>query len=91
MTPERISSINADVMIEIELHHEIKCRAYELYEGRHDVADRHNLKDELPRVAYAVAQIQKYSNGAVEDNRTVRAARVYLRALSSFVSERDMD
>jgi hypothetical protein len=38
-------------------------------------------------VAYAAAQLQKYANGEVGDTRAVRAARVYLRALSSFIGE----
>ena len=45
------------------------------------------LKAELRRVAYAVAQIQKNSNGEGGDTRAVRAARVYLRALCSFVGD----
>lgn len=95
MIPECHTSINADELIEMALHHEIKCRAYELYERQHDTADDHNLKNklkaELLRVAYAAAQLQKYSRGEAEDTRVVRAARVYLRALSSFIVERDMD
>ena len=90
MTPESPRIIN-DEIIDTAFHDEIKCRAYELYERRHDAADSPNLKGELPRVAYAVAQIQKKSNGGVWDTRAVRAARVYLRALISFVNERDMD
>jgi hypothetical protein len=93
MTPE--SQINADDIIDVALHLELKCRAYELYERRHDTTDGHDLTDklqaELPRVAYAAAQLQKYSNGEVGDTRAVRAARVYLRALSSFIGARDMD
>ena len=88
MTPKSNSSTNADDIIDIALHHEIKWRAYELYEQRHDAADGPNLTDELPRVAYAVAQIQKNSDGQPADNRAVRAARVYLCALSSFISAR---
>jgi hypothetical protein len=38
-------------------------------------------------VAYAAAQLQKRSNGDTEDTRAVRAARVYLRALTSIISE----
>jgi hypothetical protein len=93
MTPE--GQINAEDIIDVALHHEIKCRAYELYERRHDTTDGHDLKDklqaELPRVAYAAAQLQKYSNGEVGDTRAVRAARVYMCALSSIIGERDMD
>ena len=90
MTPEIPTPVNVDEMIDIAFHHEIKCRAYELYERRH-CADGHDLKCELPRVAYAVAQIQKNANGEAADNRAVRAARVYLRALSFFISEHHMD
>ena len=91
MTPEIYTATGADDTIDVELHHEIKCRAYELYEGWHDVADGHDLKDELCRVAYAAAQIQKYSNGELGDTRAVRAARVYLSALSHFIGKRNMD
>jgi hypothetical protein len=90
MAPENPRIINGEI-IDIAFHDEIKCRAYELYERRHDAADSHHLKGELPRVAYAVAQIQKNSNGEAWDTRAVRAARVYLRALTSIISERDMD
>ena len=95
MTPESHTSINADDIIDVAIHHEIKCRAYELYERQHGSLDGHDLKDnlqaELHRVAYAAAQLQKYSNGETGDTRAVRAARVYLRALSSFICEHDMD
>jgi hypothetical protein len=94
-SPGNHFSIDADDIIDVALHHGIKFRAYELYERRHDTADGHDLKDklqaELPRVAYAAALLQKYSKGEVGDTRAVRAARIYLRALSSFVGERDMD
>jgi hypothetical protein len=92
---ENHSSINADDVIDVALHHEIKFRAYELYERRHDTADGHELKEELQaellRVAYAAAQLQKCSKGEAGDTRPVRAARIYLRALISFIGERDMD
>ena len=91
MTPEIYNSTGADDTIDVALHYEIKCRAYELYERRHDAADGHDLRDELRRVAYAVSQIQKNSNGEIGDSRTVRAARVYLHALSSFIPGHDMD
>ena len=94
-SPENHFSIDADDIIDVALHHEIKFRAYELYERRHDTADGHDLKDmlqaELSRVAYAAAQLQKHSKGEVGDTRAVRAARIYLRALSSFIGERDMN
>ena len=87
MTPEIYTPTGADDTVDVELHYEIKCRAYELYGGRHDLSDGHDLKAELRRVAYAAAQLQKYSNGEVGDTREVRAARIYLRALGSFISE----
>jgi len=85
------ASINANDIIDVVLHHEIMCRAYELYQRRHETADVHDLKDarhsELPLVAYAASELQKHAKREVEDTRAVRAARVYLRALGSFVSE----
>lgn len=93
-SPENHSSINADAIIDVALHHEIKVRAYELYERRHDIADGNDVNEELQaellRVAYAVAQLRKFSNGEAGDTRAVRAARIYLRALSSFILARDM-
>jgi hypothetical protein len=91
MTPDNPTSTNEDDILDLALHNEIKCRAYELYEGRHDVADSHDLKTELRRVAYAAAQLRKYSNGEVGDTRAVRAARVYLSALSHFIGKQNMD
>ena len=92
---ENHSSIAADDIIDLAFHHEIKFRAYELYQRRDDTDDGHDLRQELgadlPRVAYAAAQLQKCSNGDTEDTRAVRAARVYLRALISYINERDMD
>jgi hypothetical protein len=94
-SPENHFSIDADDIIDVALHHEIKFRAYELYERRHDTADGHDLKDELqaelPRVAYAAALLQKHSKGEVGDTRAVRAARIYMLALSFFIGKRDMD
>ncbi|MFZ0200596.1 MAG: hypothetical protein WB523_20305 [Candidatus Sulfotelmatobacter sp.] len=89
-SPENHSSIDADdLIIDVGLHHEIKFRAYELYERRHNTDNGHDLKDklqtELPRVAYAAALLQKQSKGEVGDTRAVRAARIYLRALSFFI------
>jgi hypothetical protein len=87
------SSVYPDDINDISIHDEIKCRAYELYERRQATSDGQDLKDELraelPRVAYAAAQLQKYYNGELVDTRTVRAACVYLRALSSLIGERD--
>jgi predicted RNase H-related nuclease YkuK (DUF458 family) len=94
-SPGNQASINADDIIDVALHHEIKCRAYELYERQHDTTDGHDLRDnlqaELHRVAYAAAQLQRHSKGEVGDTRAVRAARIYLHALSSFIGERGMD
>jgi hypothetical protein len=94
-SPKNYSSVSADDIIDVALHDEIKFRAYELYERRHNAADGHDsreeLRAELLRVAYAAAQLQKYSDGKAGDTRTVRAARVYMRALISFIGERDME
>lgn len=80
-------SISADEPEDVVLHLDIMCRAYELYGSLHDAANNADFKlqAELPRVAYAVAQIQNYSNGEAGDTRALRAARVYLRALGSFL------
>jgi len=52
MTPESHTSINADDIIDVAIHHEIKYRAYELYERKHDTLDGHDLKGQAPgRVA----------------------------------------
>ncbi len=95
MIPESHAAINADNIDDLALHHEIKYRAYELYEWHGDSLDGHDLhcelQSELPRVVYAAAQLQKYSNGGVADTRAVRAARVYLRALSTFIGEQNGD
>ena len=91
-TASNHASTNGDDIDDAALHNEIKCRAYELYQRQGDDTAGHDLKDklqaELPRVAYAVAQVQKRTNSDTEDTRTMRAARVYLRALSSFISDR---
>jgi hypothetical protein len=76
-----------DDSVDIALHREITCRAYELYE-QHDrtaAGAAFNLQAELPRVIYALSQIQQYSNGEMGDTRVVRAARVYMRALVSSI------
>jgi hypothetical protein len=95
MIPESHAAINADNIVDLALHHEIKCRAYELYERHGDTVDGHDshyeLQSELLRVVYAAAQLQKYSKGEVGDTRAVRAARVYLRALTAFIGERNGD
>ena len=89
---ENHSSINADDIIDIALNHEIKCRAYELYKQRHTVDDhdpQDMLQAELPRVVYAAAQLERYAKHEVGDTKAVRASRVYLRALSSYIGERE--
>jgi hypothetical protein len=92
MTSEYRVSINACDIADVALHDEIKCHAYRLYEERHTV-DGQDPKDilqaELPRVVYAVAQLERYAKGEVGDIPAVRAAQVYMRALSSFIAERD--
>ena len=87
MTPEIYASTSADDTIDVALHHEIKRRAYELYERRHTADDCDDQRDELCRIAYAVSQIQKNSNGEIGDTRAIRAARVYLSALCSFIGD----
>jgi hypothetical protein len=87
MTPETYVDHNPDVA----LLDEIKCRTYQLYEqrGGRDIKER--LQTELPRVLYALAEVERYTKGEVGDVRSVRAALVYLRALSSVIGERDRD
>lgn len=91
MTPKRDAAINTDDIIDIALHDEIKWRAYELYERQDDNTEHHDLKTELQfellRVAYAAAQLQKYCDGEIGDGKAVRAARVYLRALTSYIGQ----
>ena len=91
MTPKIVGPSTADDAMDPALHEQIKSRAYELYERRGDYSGAYDpkieLQSELLRVAYAVAQLQKYSDGGVGDTRVVRAARVYLRALTSFIGQ----
>ena len=91
MTPRKNAANKADDVMDAELHDEIKRRAYELYESQGDVLEgldpRNELQSELLRVAYAAAQLQQYSTGNVADDKAVRAARVYLRALISFIGQ----
>ena len=91
MTSDAHALGNADQIPDVTLHDEIKCRAYELYR-QPDALNGHDLKDglqaELPRVVYAAAELEKYVKGEVGDTRSVRAARVYLCALSLFIGER---
>ena len=95
MTPKRDAASNVDDAIDVALHDQIKWRAYELYERQADGAEDHDKKNELEfellRVAYAAAQIQKHSEGELVDSRAVRAARVYLRALTSFIGQAYFD
>jgi len=91
MAPETQASIGADPFTGLALHDEIKCRAYELCEQRRSIDGHHRedgLRAELPRVLYATAELKKYANGEVGDIKSVRAARVYLRALSAYIGER---
>ncbi len=84
MASEGYVSSGADHSHDVALHDEIKRRAYQLYERRGSV-DGHHLEDglqaELPRALYAAAELVKYAHGEVGDIKSVRAARVYLRAL----------
>ncbi len=85
MTAEAHAWSNIDQIPDVALHDEIKCRAYELYEQRRapdSLNPKSGLQAELPRVVYAAAELEKYMKGEVGDTRTVRAARVYLCALS---------
>ena len=92
MTAASSASINADEIIDVAPHYELNCRAYELYNQHYDpsMRDKFKLQTELPRVAYALSQMQKYHDGKTGDTRAVRAARVYLGALISFVRSREM-
>ncbi len=87
MTAASITSISADQIVDVALHNELKCRAYELYDQQHDTTMRpeFKLQTELSRVAYALSEMQKFHDGKTGDTRAVRAARVYLRALISCV------
>lgn len=90
MTPGTPVSIKDDCTSDVTLHEEIKRRAYELYEQR-DQFGGHNsetaLQTELPRVLYAAVELKKYANGQVRNTQSVRAARVYMRALCSCLAE----
>jgi hypothetical protein len=91
MTDESYAPRKVDEVTGVASHDELKCRAYELYAQRDtagaDLKDR--LQAEMPRVLYAAEELAKYAKGEVGDIRSVRAARVYLRALSSVIGERD--
>lgn len=87
MTAASSTSMTTDEIVDFELYHDIKCRAYELYNQHYETAGSPDFKlqTELPRVAYALSQMQKYHDGKIGDTRAVRAAQVYLRALVSYV------
>ena len=91
MTPEPHVSTGADHSTDAAIHDEIKHRAYKLYEQRgavegHDVEV--GLQAELPRALYAAAELEKYTSGEVGEIKSVRATRIYLRALSAYIGER---
>jgi hypothetical protein len=74
---ESPAAIDTESIVDPALHHEIKCRAYDLYK-RHgntvDGRDSHDeLPSELPRVAYAAAQLQMYLEGEVGDTQSRRS------------------
>ncbi len=89
MTPERVVASSCDLN-DAALHDEIKLRAYELYarpcNDMNHQDTKNELRFELRRVAYAASHIQM-SNDGFGDDRIVRAARVYLRALSSYIAQ----
>jgi hypothetical protein len=91
VTPEAHVSIAADHFADVAIHDEIKHRAYRLYEQRGAVGG-HPLEDglqaELPCALYAASELEKYTKGEIGEIKSVRAARVYLRALSAYISER---
>jgi len=95
MTSRQDCVIDDDDIVDVVLHDEIKYRAYELYalqvSDAEDYARKDELQSELLWVAYAVAKLQQHSNGERRDGRAVRAAQVYLRALSSFIGQTRLD
>jgi len=90
MTTNKVAVSNVYDVTDAALHDEIKLRAYELYARQCDDIERQDIRNEIrsefPRVVYAAAQIQM-SNHDLRDGRAVRAARVYLRALASFIAQ----
>lgn len=90
-TREEVPTMARENLIDIDLHHQLKYRAYNLYDRLQAAAVDGDLKTELGYVAYAAAVIQKYSNGKESDCKAVRAARVYLQALSTVLKEREMN
>jgi hypothetical protein len=91
MAPESPFSIGTDHSTDTAIHDEIKRRAYKLYEQR-AAANGHHLEDglqgELTHALYAAAELEKYANGEVRESDSVRAAGLYLRALSAYIAER---
>jgi len=91
MARNTLLATREDRSIDGALHEEIKQRAFELYGPRVPVDALHletSLRAELPRALYAAAELQKYPTAEANDIRSVRAARVYLRALSTCIRER---
>lgn len=74
------------------MHDEIKLRAYHFIERKKAVAGgsrvEDELKGELPRIIYAISRVQNCTDADMGHDRICRAARIYLLALSSFVTER---
>jgi len=91
VTQERLPPMDSELMIDTSLLHDLKYRAYNLYERLHESGTNCDLEAELGYVACAASVIQNCSNGNGSDGKGVRAARVYLRALSSFIGGRQAD
>jgi hypothetical protein len=70
---------------------EMKRRAYRFFEQEQTGTTTLNdeLKGELPRIACALSLVQKCGDADMSNDRSYRAARIYLRALSSFVCIRE--
>ena len=92
MTSATSVSIHAAHIPDNTLHEQIKFRAYDLYTKNRPI-DGQDLKDtlrgELLYVAFAAAALQKYAAGEIGETMIVRAAQVYLRALTSLISACD--
>lgn len=89
MASETPVALKPDQISYSALHEEIKRRAYQLYEQRGQLGRdyKHQLEAELPRLLYAAFELEKDTGGESRDLRSVRAARVYLRALRSCLEE----
>jgi hypothetical protein len=74
------------------MHEELKWRAYHFFEQKQTETSgttlNDELKDELPRIAYALSLVQECGDADMSNDRAYRAARIYLRALGSFVAVR---